>query len=152
MDENEYRMAYHSLSTHHCVFEKAILTINCRCRFEEKFNLGEREGIRCRDSNAQKNCTTFLNEVRAKAQFALQVTEIVGNLLPHSKEIQLQKGALLGLQPALPNRPDTKIIDIYSLIEKAIDLSKGNLTMFPYEQLIPSISHHPKRKRKSKRH
>ncbi len=152
MDENEYRTAYHGLNIQRCVFEKAILILNCNCRFHEKFNLAEREGIRCNDSEAHQNCNVFLNESRARARFALGLTEIVGNLLPHSKEIQVQKGALLGLRPELPNLPDTEIIDIYSLIEKALELCNGEISQYPYAQIIPSISHHPAaRPRKTRR-
>lgn len=151
MDENEYRTAYHGLNTQRCVFEKSILTLNCNCRLHEKFNLAEREGIRCTDIEAQKNCSVFLNESRSKARFALHLTEIVGNLLPHSKEIQVQKGALLGLQPELPNLPATEITDIYSVIEKALAFCNGDISQFPYEQLIPSISHHPARPKRSRR-
>ena len=116
MDENEYRSTYHSINSHRCVFEKSILTQHCNCRFHERFNLAEREGIRCTQQQAQLNCTIFLNQCRQQARFALHLTQIVGNLLPHSKEIQVQKGALLGLVPELPNLPDTEIKDIYSLI------------------------------------
>jgi len=151
MDENEYRTTYNSLNVQHCVFEKAILILNCNCRLHEKFNLAEREGIRCTDNEAQKNCSIFLNRSRAKARFALHLTEIVGNLLPHSKEIQVQKGALLGLQPELPNLPDTEIPDIYSLIEKALEFCNGEISQYPYEQLIPSISHHPARSKRTRR-
>lgn len=151
MDENEYRSAYHGLNEQRCVFEKSILTRRCGCRYHEKFNLAEREGIRCTNKNCQQNCTLFLNESRAKARFALRLTEIVGNLLPHSKEIQVQKGALLGLQPELPNLPDTEISDIYTFIEKALEISNNDLTAFPYEQLIPSISHHPARPKRKRR-
>ncbi len=151
MDENEYRTAYHGLNVQRCVFEKSILTLSCGCRHHEKFNLAEREGIRCTDTNSQQNCSIFLNECRSKARFALRLTEIIGNLLPHSKEIQVQKGALLGLQPELPNLPGTEISDIYSLIEKALNTSEGDLTKFPYEQLMPSISHHPARQKRKRR-
>ena len=151
MDENEYRTAYHGLNTQRCAFEKAILTLSCECRFHEKFNLAEREGIRCSVTKCQQNCSIFLNESRSKARFALQLTEIVGNLLPHSKEIRVQKGALLGLQPELPNLPGTQINDIYSLIEKALDVCSGDLTQYPYEQLMQSISHHPARPKKTRR-
>lgn len=151
MDENEYRLAYNGLNSQRCVFEKSILSLNCRCRFHEKFNLAEREGIRCLEANAQQNCGLFLNECRTKARFALQLTNIVGNLLPHNKEIRVQKGALLGLQPELPNLPDSEINDIYSLIEKAAALCDGDLAQFPYDQLIPSISHHPAKQRTTRR-
>ncbi len=147
MDENEYRHAYNSLNEQRCVFEKSILTLNCQCRHHEKFNLAEREGIRCRDGAAQENCKQFLDNSRAKARFALQLTDIVGNLLPHSKEIQVQKGALLGLRPELPNLPDTPIDDIYTLIETALQQSNGDLSRYAYDKIIPSITHHPARQR-----
>ena len=151
MDENEYRNAYHGINTQRCVFEKSILTLNCQCRFHEKFNLAEREGIRCTNQQSQSNCNQFLNACRSKARFALQLTEIIGDLLPHSKEIQLQKGALLGLAPELPNKPDTPIEDIYTLIELALEQCQQNLNLFPFESLMTSISHHPKRPRLCKR-
>jgi hypothetical protein len=151
MDENEYRSTYHSINDTRCVFEKSILTLNCRCRNHEKFNLAEREGIRCCNTAAQKQCSLFLNEVRKQARFALRMTDIVGNLLPHSKEIQVQKGALLGLNPQLPNLPDTPIEDIYSLIENALAECSADLHQFPYQSLIPAISHHPSRPRRSRR-
>jgi hypothetical protein len=151
MDENEYRNAYHSINETRCVFEKSILTLNCQCRYQEKFNLAEREGIRCQNPASQKHCSSFLNEIRKQARFALGLKEIVGNLLPHSKEIQVQKGALLGLQPELPNLPDTAIADIYALIENARAECAGDLAHFPYHRLIPSISHHPPRTRKNRR-
>jgi hypothetical protein len=151
MDENEYRSTYHALNEIRCVFEKSILTLSCRCQHQEKFNLAEREGIRCRQPDAQNLCHAFLSEIRRQARFALGLTEIVGNLLPHSKEIQVQKGALLGLTPALPNLPDAPITDIHTLIADAIDQAGGNVDDFPFHRLIPSIRHHPPRPRRSKR-
>ena len=151
MDENEYRSAYHSINHTLCVFEKSILTLNCHCRYQQKFNLAEREGIRCSQDGAQRNCATFLNETRKQARFALGLSEIVGNLLPHSKEIQVQKGALLGLNPELPNQHDTPIDDIYELIEQAANECSGDLQQFPFHTLISSISHHPPLPRRSRR-
>ena len=151
MDEDEYRTAYHSLNGLRCVFEKSILTLNCGCRCHERFNLAEREGIRCTDETSQRDCATFLGSVRQQARFALRLTDIVGNLLPHSKEIQVQKGALMGLEPELPNHPDTRLDDIRSLIEKALEQCDHNLQKFPYHTLIPSISGHPPRPRHRRR-
>ena len=151
MDENEFRSAYHSLNDNRCVFEKSILTLNCQCRFQQKFNLAEREGIRCTDTRIQKNCSIFLNNARKHARFALGLTQIVGNLLPHSKEIQVQKGSLLGLLPDLPNQPETKIDDISSVIERALSQCEQDLELFPFENIISSISHHPSRPKRRRR-
>ncbi len=151
MDENEYRNAYHSLNDNRCVFEKSILTRSCGCRFHEKFNLAEREGVRCSNTEAQQHCSQFLNEARRQARFALHLTQIVGNLLPHNKEIQVQKGALLGLAPELPNLHDTQIEDIYRLIEAALEKCAGDFNQFPYEQIMASITHHPPRPKRRRR-
>lgn len=145
MDENEYRSTYHSLNSIRCVFEKSVLTQHCNCRYHQRFNLAEREGIRCNEKLAQQNCSTFLNHCRQQARFALHMTEIVGNLLPHSKEVQVQKGALLGLAPELPNQAETVIDDIYVLIQSALSECNGDLDLYPYQKLIPSISSHPPR-------
>jgi len=77
----------------------------------------------------------------------LQLTNIVGNLLPHSKEIQVQKGALLGLQPELPNKPETPIDDMYRPLEIALAECDGDLPQLSYEKLVSSISHHPARQK-----
>ena len=151
MDENEYRTAYHSINDNRCVFEKSILTQSCGCQFHERFNLAEREGVRCTNVSAQQHCSQFLNEARRRARFALHLTQIVGNLLPHNKEIQVQKGALLGLAPDLPNLPDTKIDDIQELIGRAVAESDGDLDRFPYERIMSSIAHHPTRPRRRRR-
>ena len=145
MDENEYRSAYHGINTLRCVFEKSILTLNCECRNQQKFNLAEREGIRCLDQSTQRQCSQFLNTCRQQARFALHLTHIVGDLLPHSKEIQLQKGALLALTPHLPNLPDTPISDIYPLIQLALKQGNQDMSKFPFQSLMPGISTHPKR-------
>ena len=151
MDENEYRSAYHSINQHRCVFEKSILTLSCNCRFQLKFNLAEREGISCQNHDALQQCQIFLIQCRSQARFALRLTEIVGNLLPHSKEVQVQKGALLGLAPDLPNLPDTPIDDIHQLIKSAVDNAGGDIGDFPFNSLVSSISHHPPRPRRTRR-
>ncbi len=151
MDENEYRSTYHSINSNRCAFEKLILTGNCQCQHHERFNLAEREGVKCLAPEAQQLCAGFLNEVRQQARFALGLTHIVGNLLPHSKEIQVQKGALLGLRPDLPNLPDTPIEDISQHLQQALTDSGGTLQEFPIHNLIPSIKHHPPRPRRSRR-
>jgi hypothetical protein len=151
MDENEYRSAWHSLNGLRCVFEKSILTQNCNCPLHQRFNLAEREGIRCSDAAAQARCKTFLDNTRSRARFALKLTDIIGNLLPHNKEIQVQKGALLALCPELPNLPDTPIGDIHALIEQAAGECGGRLEDYPYQKLMPGIVHHPPRPPRSRR-
>ncbi len=152
MDENEYRSAYHSINATRCVFEKSILAQLCNFRCHERFNLAEREGVRCTEPSAQSDCSLFLTHCRQQARFALGLPEIVGNLLPHSKEVQVQKGALLGLAPELPNEAETPIDDIRQLIEKAHSECNGDLKSFPYQRLMPAISHcQPRLRRRGKK-
>lgn len=147
MDENEYRNAYQGINPVRCVFEKSILTQNCGCSLHHKFNLAEREGVQCNNEQAQQRCKSFLDLLRPKARFALKLTDIVGNLLPHNKEIQVQKGSLLGLLPELPNLPETRVEDINQILEEQYKSCGEDWQNLQLEPLIQSILHHPPRKR-----
>jgi len=142
MNENEYRTAYHGLNPNRCVYEKSILTQSCQCQYANRINIAEREGIACNDKAALQQCSEFLSHLRQHASFALKMTQIVGNLLPHSKEVQVQKGGLVGLIPGLPNTRESEINSIHHLINEAAESCDQNFEDYPYRNLIPSISHH----------
>lgn len=155
MDETEYRNAYRGINPVRCVYEKSVLTQNCWCQHCHKFNLAEREGVSCQNEEAQEHCEAFLRGVRAQARFVLQVSEIVGNLLPHSKEIQVQKGGLVGLSrsqgQALTSDPYSRIDDIYGLISQL--LKEGELQEPPYQEILPDLAAFtlPQRRRRQRK-
>lgn len=153
MDETAFRDAYKGFNPNKCVYEKSLLTQSCHCEKSKQINLAERKAMACIDLDALNDCTTFLNELRAKAAFALKLTGITGNLLPHSKEAKVQKGGLLSFYPKLNNHYTTPLSNIYQIIQLAKEHANGDLTQYPFEKCIPSINRFemPKRvKRKRK--
>lgn len=153
MDETAFRSAYKGFNPDKCVYEKSLLTQNCRCVKVRQINLAERKAMACSDLDALADCSIFLNELRAQAAFALKLTGITGNLLPHSKEAKVQKGGLLSFFPELENHCSTPLDNIYKIIQTAKQQAKGDLTQFPFQQCMASINQFeiPKRvKRKRK--
>lgn len=150
MEENEYRDTYKSINPTRCVFEKSINTRRCQCSLAQRFNLADREGVRCTVDLAQKRCITLLSIMRDKALFAMQLTKIDGPL-PHGKEIKVQTGGLLGLQklldPALADK--TEVTDIQAVLNRAIECY-SNIEQFPFEQLVQDIVHFEGRSRKTR--
>lgn len=140
MNEAEFRNAYNGFNPDKCVYEKAILTQHCSCTKAKRINLAERQGIGCTDLDALSDCSIFLNSLRQHAKFALKLTAITGNLLPHSKEVKVQKGGLLSFFPELENKTETRLDNIYAIIQKAKQQAQGNFEAFPYSQCIPAIS------------
>jgi len=154
MDETAFRSAYKGYNPDKCVYEKSLLTQSCRCEKARQINLAERKAMACTDLNALADCTVFLNELRSKAAFALKLTGITGNLLPHSKEAKVQKGGLLSFYPELENHFTTPLENIYQIIQNAKSQADGDLLNFPFQQCMSSINHFemPKRvKRKPKK-
>lgn len=155
MDESEYRNAYRGLNPVRCVYEKSVLTQNCWCRHCHKFNLAEREGVSCQNEAAQQHCDLLLRSLRSRAHFVLHLPEIVGNLLPHSKEIQVQKGGLVGLAKTqgleLESNPYSRIDDIYGLIEPLLEGEE--LQAPPWQDILPLLAAFelPQRRRRERK-
>lgn len=141
MDEDHYRNTYHRINETRCWFEKGINSRRCTCSLMERFNLADREGVRCTDAQAQQFCADFLKTIREKAIFTLQLTKVDGPL-PHAKEARVQVGSmlgLLGLQLRSKTLPETEIPDIHQILSRAIE-EFGSLDALPYPQLVQAIS------------
>ena len=96
MDENEYKSLRNQLITEPCAFEKSILALKTRCSKSTKSNLAEREVVMCASAQYAKRCNSWLVLLRQKTRFSLHISEKV-TLLPHSKEMKVQAGGILGL-------------------------------------------------------
>lgn len=147
MDETAFRDAYKGFNPNKCVYEKSILTQHCACENSQHINLAERQGIGCTNLKALEDCTLFLNKLRSKANFTLKLSHIVGNLLPHSKEVKVQKGGLMSFFPELENKTETPLENIYTIIQKAKHFSNNDLSLFDFEQCLPSVGQFEIRKR-----
>lgn len=139
MEEQEYRKTYHDLNQRRCIFEKTINSRRCSCEKAQRFHLADREGTACTSAAGHALCAEFLNGMRHKARFALHLTRADAPL-PHTREIRVQTGGLLGLQVLLyPEKAGQQHIEnVLGLIDLALQRF-GRLTDLPYEGIIQSI-------------
>ena len=171
MDEDQYRSAYREMNPTRCYFEKLLLLRYGQCEQAEKLLLAEREAFACKDAVAQQQCRRLLDNLRANARFALQITQANGPL-PHAKEIKVQVGGIYGLQQLLAdeNLADTTILsdedarfgeqaqerapieNVHGTINKTVTKYQS-LDKIPYNEVVKSIINFklPERKRRSKR-
>lgn len=148
-DEDQFRKTFEDVRELPCAFQKAILNRQCDCRLVERFNLGERECVRCTDFNAARNCDALLALFREKGRFALGERQIPGPL-PHAKELRLQVGGLQGLQIALRPEGLPTVRDIHGLASRA-QAAYGSLQHLPFEAVAQGISRFSGRRRRSGR-
>ena len=171
MDEDQYRSTYKEMNPTRCYFEKLLLLRYGNCSEAKKLFLAEREAYACNSATAQAQCLKILERLRSNARFALQVTQIEGQL-PHAKEIKVQVGGLFGLQQLLANENPTQtqvlhdddakfgeqaqkhapIENIKATINDAI-AQFNDLDSIPYNEVVKSIINFklPDRKRRKKR-
>lgn len=147
MQENEYRSAYKSLNPHKCIFEKAINSRQCMCDASTRFNLADREGVACADALLLQRCTQYLETMRDKARFSLQLTQAKGPL-PHAKEIRVQLASVTELHKLL--KLDSELPNIRESIASAIE-NYGAIENFPFGELAKAVSHFPGRKKRQRK-
>jgi len=146
VEEDQYRATYDSVNSRRCIFEKSVLTRRCHCSCSARFYLADREGISCKDAEANACCKQLLDLLRENARFSLKLTG-TGDALPHAKEIKVQNGGLLGLQGILqPDAPADSVVDIAALTRQGIE-TYGAIPQFPYQEIVKSITRFEGRRR-----
>ncbi len=146
LDENAYREAYTTVNPLQCVFERAILCRCCGCEHSIRRNIAEREAAGCKDAPAHALCEALRNELRRASAFTLKLAHPDAPV-PHTKELKLQCGGLLGVERA--TRPDASgpvanIIGVLSAAEKRYD----GLANLPYQEIIHAVHHYEPRPRR----
>lgn len=151
MDEGAYRNTYQEVNPTQCVYERSILTNQCRCSQGEKFCLAEREAARCNNPGAQQQCSALLDLLFQQARFALKSFEDRNNM-PYNKVVRIQVGGLRGLQHALqPDEPHEGLIDdVHDLIQRA-KAQFGGLEQLPFSQIMQQIASYQTRTRSRRR-
>ena len=148
MDEDNYRQAYERINTAPCAFEKGILSLKCKCKYQHMFRLADRHGVACTDSLLQQHCTAFLDHLRKQTRFIFKIN--IDGPLPHNKEMKVQNGGMLGVQNLLLGDAAKETVDdISGLMEEAIKVY-GSVESIPYNLVMPSVTNYqtrPKRKK-----
>ncbi len=147
MDQDTFRKTYREINEQFCAYEKGILTRNCDCALADRFNIAEREGVRCKSAKAQKQCLELLDLLRQKARFVLKSNERAATI-PHAKAMKVQVGGMRGLKAALaPDRPlPATIDDIHETLETAL-AEFGSMEALPFQIIIQQIAAFQGRKR-----
>lgn len=142
MEEIEYKQTYEVLNPYPCAFEKAILSGRCSCIHCQRIYLAEREGAACLSPQGAVPCAELVKELRENAKFTLRVSQVLSPL-PHTKEMKVQCGGLLGLQAAVfPDlAEEVKVANIYALVIQAIAMFE-RLDQLPYQDIIKFIGHY----------
>lgn len=151
VEEDEYRSTYKAINRRRCEFEKAITSRHCSCVHATRFFLADREGVSCESPRMLENCKTFLQLLRAKAQFALKLTA-TSEILPHAKEIKVQNGGIQGLSEAL-HRNSTDCegkFEIAGLIKRG-EATYGSLENMPFQEIVKSVVSYEGRRRRPDR-
>ena len=149
MDEDSYRQVYDRINTAPCVFEKGILSLKCKCRYQHMFRLADRHGVGCQDAVRQITCAGFLEHLRKQTRFVFKID--IDGPLPHNKEIKVQNGGMQGLQSLLlENTAEETVGDIAGLLERAVELY-GSLEEVPYHRVMPSVTSYQTRPRRQRK-
>jgi len=146
MDEKEFKATYRDYNDRPCVFAKALLSRCAGCSRAQKLNIAEREAMACQSEQALQQCRDLLPLLRAKALFALRLTNVVGPL-PHGKEMKVQCGGLFGLRAAQAPTLEGPVTDVYSLISAAV-ADYGDLQSLPYGEIVKAVVSYEPRKRR----
>ena len=148
MEENEYRQMYRAAIPQRCVFEKAVLLRHCACSQARHYNLAEREAVACESAAGREQCEHWLNLLRAKAVFVLQIRSASqaqpNPALPHAKEIRVQAGGLVGLCAVVDESGDgrwksgAQVTDVYALLNVARK-QFGSLERLPFDKIVRAV-------------
>ncbi len=147
MDEIQYRDTYHRINPRRCHFEKSINARASHCRHMQRFNLADREGVRCNEADACTRCADWLHHLRHVARFALAASD--PDALPHRLEAKVQSGGIHGLATLLdaPSTPP----DVATVMDTAIQRF-GGMDQIPLDEIIDAvIRHEPRRRRPRER-
>lgn len=162
MDETAFRRARGAVNPQPCAFEKAILARCCTCSVAQRQNIAEREAVACGSTVAREQCTALRALLRQKSAFALKLAQVDGPL-PHSKEMQVECGGLLGVQLALvpevvhsiegasPGSQGLPLLaDVHGLVQAAA-ARFGALSHLPYSAIVQSVVAYRIRRRRPQR-
>jgi hypothetical protein len=111
-----------------------------QCLMSTKKNIAEREVVLCSSEHASARCNDWLRVLRQKAQFSLHIPNQT-SILPHSKEMKVQVGGILGLYKLLELEPcEDGSPDIFRALETCADRI-SSFEDAPFEEIIREVVH-----------
>jgi len=140
MDEDYYRSTISDIVTQECAFERSLLARHCDCSQSHRFNLAEREGIRCEAGLRQNNCVRLRDFLRDSVNFTFHIKDS-NEKLPYAKQIKMQAGGLLSLQKLVSDvSSDTlKVADVHQLVIN-LEMKYPDFSQIPMVDILKEIS------------
>lgn len=147
LDENAYRTTYTEVNPIQCVFERAILCRCCGCECSIRRNIAEREAAGCKDAASHDLCAELKKELRRAAAFTLKLAH-PDEPVPHTKELKLQCGGLLGVERISSPDAAGPVVNIIGALSAAAKRFDG-LANLPYQEIIHAVhAYEPRPRRK----
>jgi len=146
MDEDNYKSIRNDAVPISCAFEKSVLALRVSCSKSNRINIAERQTVQCESFDCQLQCETWLQVLRGKSLFSLQITNIntTKNVLPHAKEMKVQVGGVEGLASLLvteagESTPKKRIRqDVNHILTTCLE-KYGQFTSVPFGDVVKSV-------------
>lgn len=137
------------MEQHKCPFSAPLVSHQFGCMHaQEVIRRGGAE-IDCIDATAHVRCEEFFQRLKAAALPAFGVEDDLLSM-PHSVQVKIQYGGLLGLQFLLPGAAPgvERVEDINALVEQA-QARFGSVEAVPCDQLVAAITAFKPRSRRA---
>lgn len=132
-----------------CVFSAPLITRHSGCALAREVTRRGGPEIACSDEAAQQACAQLFEHLKAAALPAFGVEDDLLSM-PHSVQVKIQHGGLLGLQRLLAAGAagNGRISDIHQLVTAARQ-HYGELSAIPLGAIVPDITAFKTRTRRS---
>ncbi|MHB8624085.1 MAG: hypothetical protein ACYC9J_10525 [Sulfuricaulis sp.] len=130
-----------------CAFNQTLVTNQFGCEKGEQVIRRGGPDVVCISAEAHQRCENFFARLKEMALPAFGVTDDLLSM-PHSVQMKIQYGGLLGLQRQLGNCADTtvEVKNIYQLIDRAI-ARHGNIDAIPCQAFVEDITSYKLKRR-----
>jgi hypothetical protein len=140
------------MEQYRCAFSHPLIGDEFGCRCAQQVTRREGPDVCCTSMPAHHRCTQLLQRMKTQALPALGVADDLLEM-PHSTQVKIQNGGLLGLQRLLYSdlRDADRVPDVDALVCEAIEYYGGH-DAIPVDPLAEAIcSYKLKRRRGRKR-
>jgi hypothetical protein len=132
MDEAAFRQKLSEMLERPCSFEKAVLARCVSCAQSQKFQIAEREAVKCQKPASLSRCISLHELLRHNFSFALGKVHDE-EVLSHVQEMRVQCGGLKGLQYVLED--DAEVDDVNELVDSLLQ-KWGEFGEIPFSEVV----------------
>lgn len=128
-----------------CAFSNTLITGQFGCEKAEPVTRRGGPDIACTSEAAHQRCEKLFQQMKAAALPAFGVEDDLLSM-PHSVQVKIQHGGLLGLQRLLDGAGATDVKNVHALVDRAAG-KYHNLDAVPCPALVPDMTSYKLRRR-----